>query len=99
VVGDKIVSHPTLLNQIGLHILKLKIEDGGGLSSFKNLILNVTNTAPFFKESIKNQTVKLNNTLIFSLPSKKDDESMPINISYSCIPNISDIGGYNGTHF
>jgi hypothetical protein len=44
--------------------------------------------------------VKLNNTLTFSLPPKKDDENNPINLNYSCIPNITDIvASFNGSYF
>ncbi len=75
ILGNTIISTPTQLSDVGLHLLRLKISDGGGLFSTMNLLLNVTNSAPYFTSPPNNQTVKLNNTLSFSLPPKKDDEN------------------------
>ena len=73
ITGSTIYSAPTLIADIGLHTLRLKISDGGGLFSTMDMALNVTNTPPYFTSNPLNYSVKINNTLSFSLPPKKDD--------------------------
>lgn len=99
ITGDTIVSSPTALSHIGSYTLKLKIMDGGGLFSTQNIVLTVSNTAPYFTSNPLNQTVKFNNTLVFSLPSQIDDEGNTITMANSCTPTISGSGAFNCTHF
>lgn len=69
-----------------MHKLQLKLSDGQ-LNSTKDILVNITNTAPYFKEEpIRQINLKFNNTFEYELPELKDDEGNYIYISLSCDP-------------
>jgi hypothetical protein len=48
IVGDTIVSNPTAASHIGVYTVNLNISDGSGLFSTQDIIINVSNSPPYF---------------------------------------------------
>jgi hypothetical protein len=59
--------------------------------NYEELIINITNWAPYFVDDLKplNHSLKMNNTFNYHLPKYADRENNPVYISFQCLPSVS----------
>ncbi len=71
---------PIKLNDVGIHLFKVKISDGLDTST-EYFTLKITNSNPYFvKEKPQNLEIKFNNSYHYILPPFIDDENNAIDI-------------------
>jgi hypothetical protein len=80
-VNEKtLVIHPDLWNQQTVHDLKIVLTDGNMNSVDYKFKLTVTNSAPEFKDRLKNVKMLLNEELEYEFPKVEDLEFNPVDI-------------------
>ena len=48
-VGDNaLITYPLSFADLGLYTLEIRIEDGGGLFNVQQMVVNISNRAPYF---------------------------------------------------
>lgn len=63
-----------------MHTFKVIISDSQ-YESYLPFDLEIYNTAPYFSQEVPvDQTMRLNNSLVYKLPHYKDDEGNPVTI-------------------
>jgi hypothetical protein len=70
----------------------LKINDGGVGYTNDELLINITNWAPYFVDDRKplNHSLKMNNSFDYQLPKYADRENNPVYLTLNCIPSVVD---------
>ena len=76
----QITFNPIPFSTLGVHTFKVIISDSLNESSL-TFDLEIYNTAPYFSQEVPvDQTMRLNNSMVYKLPQYKDDEGNPVTI-------------------
>jgi hypothetical protein len=76
----QITFNPIPFSTLGVHTFKVILSDSL-YESFLTFDLEIYNTAPYFSHEVPvDQTMRLNNSLVYKLPHYKDDEGNPVTI-------------------
>lgn len=75
--------HPTLFTQVGTFQIFIDLSDGQPLTTSYNFFVTVTNTAPSFPVGtvLANQTLGVNATLTFTIPTYSDLDNNLITVT------------------
>jgi hypothetical protein len=72
-----LIIYPNLWKQQTVHDLKIVLTDGNANSDNYEFKLTVTNSAPYFKDKLKNVKMLLNEELEYDFPKVEDLEFNP----------------------
>ena len=81
---ESLIIYPTLWKQQTVHDLKIVLTDGNAYSIDYKFKLTVTNSAPIFKEKLKNVKMLLNEEFEYIFPKADDLEFNPVEILVTC---------------
>jgi hypothetical protein len=78
VTNQTLIIYPNLWKQQTVHDLKIVLTDGNANSVNYEFKLTVTNSAPYFKDKLKNVKMLLNEELEYDFPKVEDLEFNPV---------------------
>lgn len=78
VSNQTLIIYPNLWKQQTVHDLKIVLTDGNANSVNYEFKLTVTNSAPYFKDKLKNVKMLLNEELEYEFPIVEDLEFNPV---------------------